>query len=548
MKVTTLCLALGLAWLSTTWMAAPAAMAQATETADLPGSAADESDADAAEGDEEAPATESEAEEADDAAKKSPAAAPEPEPKIEAAVVKISVTSRAPDFFRPWTKASPAKSSGSGVVIAGPRILTNAHVVMHASEVFVQLSSGGDQHTAKVTAIAPGMDLAIVELVDPSGLDGITPLSLATELPQPKSPISVYGYPTGGDDLSVTAGTVSRIEFTGYNFGAWGTRVQVDAALNPGNSGGPAIQDGKIAGLVFSKIQEADNIGYLIPPEEIESFLKDAADGKYDGNPLMFDSYQTAENDALRAFLDMPKEMTGIVIAEPYKDDDDYPLKRWDVITHIGPHAIDNQGYVEVRDGLRLKFQYYVPKLANNGKIELTVVRDGKSHVVQVPVSPDRELLIPTLKDQYPEYFIYGPIVFEPVTQEYVRGLGGQGVSMLMALDSPILKRIYDAPEEPGEELVVVATRLFPHPITKGYDNRPLGVIKSVNGVEIKNLRQLGELLRDSKDEFLRFEMADRNESLVFRRDEIAAATEQILVDEGIRYQASDKFRDLWED
>ena len=87
-------------------------------------------------------------------------------------VVKLSVTQREPDFFRPWTKASPSKISGSGVVIAGPRILTNAHVVMYASEVFVQLRKGGDQHTAKVMAIAPGIDLAIVELNDPNVLEG----------------------------------------------------------------------------------------------------------------------------------------------------------------------------------------------------------------------------------------------------------------------------------------------------------------------------------------------------------------------------------------
>ena len=68
---------------------------------------------------------------------------------------------------------------------------------------------------------------------------------------------------------------------------------------------------------------------------------------------------------------------------------------------------------------------------------------------------------------------------------------------MLAALDSPLLKRLYDAPEEPGEQLVVIATRMFPHPITKGYDNRPLGVIDEVNGVEVKNLRHLAELLRD---------------------------------------------------
>ena len=64
---------------------------------------------------------------------------------IEQSVVKLNVTKREPDFFRPWTKASPSKVSGSGVVIAGQRILTNAHVVMYASEVFVQLRQGGDQ-------------------------------------------------------------------------------------------------------------------------------------------------------------------------------------------------------------------------------------------------------------------------------------------------------------------------------------------------------------------------------------------------------------------
>ncbi len=348
------------------------------------------------------------------------------ESEVEKSVVKLNVTKREPDYFRPWTKASPSKVSGSGVVIAGPRILTNAHVVMFASEVFVQLRQGGDQFTAKVKAIAPGIDLALVELDDPKALADVAPVSLADELPQPKSRISVYGFPTGGDDLSVTDGIVSRIEFTSYNYGAAGVRVQVDAALNPGNSGGPAIQDGKIAGLVFSKIQEAENIGYLIPPEEIQSFLSDASDGKYEGAPQLFDGCQTAENDALRAYLKIPKGTTGVVIADPYRKKDDYPLKKWDVITHVGPHAIDNQGYVEVRDGLRLKFLYYVPKLASEGKVELTILRDGKSEVVHVPASPERDLLIPTLKDQYPEYFIYGPLVFTSATQEYVRALAGR--------------------------------------------------------------------------------------------------------------------------
>jgi S1-C subfamily serine protease len=458
------------------------------------------------------------------------------DPEIEKSVVKISVASRPPDFFRPWTKSAPTKSSGSGVVIAGSRILTNAHVVMHASEVFVQLSKGGDQFTAKVAAIAPGMDLAIVEVNDPT--------TLAPELPLPKARINVYGYPTGGEDLSVTEGIVSRIEFTSYYFGTAGVRIQVDAALNPGNSGGPAIEDGKIIGLVFSRIEKAENIGYLIPSMEIETFLTDVADGKYDGKPLLFDSYQTAENRALRDYLKILDDVTGVVIADSVGDDE-YPLKKWDVVTHMGPHEIDNQGYVEIRAGLRLRFLYYVPIVQNDGEVELTILRDGKSQVVKVPVKPDRDLVIPTIKDQYPRYFIYGPLVFEPATQEYLRALGTNGFAMLTSLDSPLLKRFYDTPAEPREELVIIATRMFPHPTIKGYDNRPLGVIAKLNDVKVKNLRHLAELLKNSTDEYLRFETDDRNESLIFRREELENATEQILEDEGIRYQASEDLRDL---
>jgi hypothetical protein len=154
--------------------------------------------------------------------------------------------------------------------------------------------------------------------------------------------------------------------------------------------------------------------------------------------------------------------------------------------------------------------------------------------------------LIPPLKDKYPDYFIYGPIVFTPATQEYVVRTGSGGSALLWAMDSPILKRMYDLPAEPGEQLVIIASRMFPHPIAKGYDNRPLGVIAKVNGTEIKNLRQLAELLSNADGEFLRFEMGDRNESLVFRTKEMKEATDQILEDEGIRYRASDSLRDVW--
>ena len=68
-----------------------------------------------------------------------------PAPAIEDSVVKVFATMRYPDPFKPWTKQGPTDVSGSGVVIDGKRILTNAHVVLYATQVQVQANAIGRQ-------------------------------------------------------------------------------------------------------------------------------------------------------------------------------------------------------------------------------------------------------------------------------------------------------------------------------------------------------------------------------------------------------------------
>ena len=146
-----------------------------------------------------------------------------------------------------------------------------------------------------------------------------------------------------------------------------GLRIQVDAAINPGNSGGPALVDGKMTGLVYG-VAGAENVGYLIPNEEIDDFLKDVADGRYDGKPFPAEQWQTLENEALRAKLGLAKAVRGIMVREPRHRDASYPLKEFDVATAIGDKAIDNEGMVQVGDNLRLSFLYLVPKLRATGR------------------------------------------------------------------------------------------------------------------------------------------------------------------------------------
>ena len=466
-------------------------------------------------------------------------------------VVKIHAIHHTPDLLRPWSKNSPQQIKGSGVVIEGKRILTNAHVVKYASQIYVQPNQSANHIPARVEALTPGMDLAVLKLDDELFFDKRGSLPLANELPRVKDAVNVYGYPTGGTELSVTQGIVSRIEYTDYYYQATGLRIQVDAALNFGNSGGPAVSDGKLVGLVFSLIQNAQNIGYLIPVEEIQLFLNDIADGVYDGKPQMFDLVQTVENDALRQRLGLPKGINGVMVAQPYHNGMTYPLQEWDVITQIGDLPLDSDGKVAIRYDLRLSASYLAQKFSKNGFLPLTIYRDGKLVQINLPVRSKRDLVIPYLMEAQPRFFILGPFVFSQTTQDYLDRLGNQRPASFGRQPSPLVTRRYDKPAFENEELVVVSSPLFPHRITKGYDDPNRAVLSEVNSVPVKNLRHLVEILRDNRDEQISFKFAASgvltHETMVFNRAELFNATANILEENGIRYPYSPDLRAVWE-
>jgi S1-C subfamily serine protease len=467
----------------------------------------------------------------------------------ENAVVKVFSTMRYPDFFRPWNKQAPAEASGSGVVIEGKRILTNAHVVLYASQIQVQGNQAGDKIAATVVAISPDIDLAVLKLDDPSFFDTRPPLPRASQLPQIKDPVLAYGFPTGGNSLSITKGIVSRIEFVGYSFSTSGLRIQIDAAINAGNSGGPAIAGDKMIGLAFSRLGNAQNIGYIIPNEEIELFLKGIANGHY-GKPAMYDELQTLENPALRAYLKVDAATSGMIVHRPFIATPTYPLKEWDLITKIADTPIDDQGMIKLGSTLRVSFQYLIQKTASNGRVPLTIVRAGKTMQVQLPVTTQRPLLLPDLRGEYPSYFIYGPLVFSRASQQLSQVMANSSelASVLSFIHSPLITGRADEPDKDHEDLAVIASPLFPHKLSKGYSNPSGGVIYSVNGTRVRSLTHLVSLLRDMKEEFVTFELDQRGgEAMVFPRKEMAAATEEILTDNDVRAQGSPDLMKIWQ-
>jgi S1-C subfamily serine protease len=465
-------------------------------------------------------------------------------------VVKVIASVSYPNPLQPWSKGKAAEATGTGVVIEGRKTLTNAHLVMYATEVYVQPRPGGDKVEAKVAGLGTDVDLAVLTVAEEKFFGKRPALARAQQLPRVQDGVAVHGFPVGGAGLSVTKGVVSRIDH-----GAWygvtpGTLIQVSAAINPGNSGGPAVVDDKMIGVVCSRLNDAEGIGYVIPNEEIDGFLARLRPAGYEPKPLdaTGTDFQRLENPALRGLLKLDDKTRGVLVRPPECHDADYPLREFDVLTKIGTYEIGNDGTARLEDDTRVPFPALIPRLARDHAVPLTVLRRGKEVAVSLPVTTRDNRLIRDFEGEKASYFIHGPLVFSPAKADavplYLRLNPG-----LLDSSTPLVTRRSDRARFPGEELVVVTRPMFDHKITKGYSD-PVGrVVQEVNGVKIKNLVHLVETIRDCTDTYLTFRFADEgSELMVFDRKEMDRVTEEIMEENGIAptRRGSEEARKAW--
>lgn len=193
-------------------------------------------------------------------------------------------------------------------------------------------------------------------------------IRLVEELPLLQDEVTVVGYPVGGDTMSVTSGIVSRIEVTSYVHGmAELLGIQVDAAINSGNSGGPAFNaEGDCVGIAFQslKTEAAENVGYVVPVPVIRHFLLDVErTGHYNGFPMLGVAWQKLENPQLRRALGMEDAKRGVLVR---RVDATSPAARFiqagDVLCSFDGVEIGNDGTVPFRSGERISFTYLVSR------------------------------------------------------------------------------------------------------------------------------------------------------------------------------------------
>jgi len=182
---------------------------------------------------------------------------------VAASVVYVQVFRAPYDWSQPWRQEPVSGVSGSGFLIDGGRILTNGHVIADARQVLVRRPDQASPYVATVEAAGDDCDLAVLRVADPAFARGLRPLAFGP-LPRAGTRVNTYGFPLGGQDVSSTAGIVSRIESRGYVHSGADAHlvVQTDAAINPGNSGGPLLDSqGNVVGVNTAIYGPGGNIG-----------------------------------------------------------------------------------------------------------------------------------------------------------------------------------------------------------------------------------------------------------------------------------------------
>ncbi len=447
---------------------------------------------------------------------------------LKRSVVKIFTVSSNPVFKQPWT-SSIGNSIGSGCVIKGNRILTNAHVVTNAT--FIEVLKNGDtkKYQAEVLSICHDCDLALLEVKDKNFFEGTKPIEI-DGLPKLEEEVAVYGYPEGGETLSITQGVVSRIEHQIYVHSLQRhLAIQIDAAVNPGNSGGPVIANGKLVGIVMQMRKSSQNIGYIIPTTEIKHYLEDIQDGKVDGYPTLGIVAQKMENPTIEEMYKLPEKGVGLLVdyiipSAPSEN----KLKEEDVILSIDGYKVYANGKIEFRKGELTSFVYALDRHQLGQESLLTVLRKGKIKKITVKLDKTREDLELIKRYRYhpfATYFIYGGYVFVPASKEY-----------------RIPAKYYEQhPTKEREELVFLY-RVLPSELTRGYERVNSIVIDKINGKRFKDFKEFVKLVDREKSRFVVFE-DEYNYKIVLDKEEVKKRQSQILGRYNIKSDRSDDLK-----
>ena len=446
--------------------------------------------------------------------------------KIQKSLVRITATEVEPDYRAPWNSGGIQRGVGAGFVIAGDRIMTNAHVVSNARYLTVERDGDPNKYPATVLFVAHDCDLALLKVASAEFFKNMTPLAFGG-IPELESTVSAYGYPLGGERMSVTTGIVSRIDFQTYTHSSIDQHlaIQISAQINPGNSGGPVMQDAKVVGVAFQGYSGdiAQGVAYMIPTPVIRRFLKDIEDGRYDRYVDLGITFTKLQNPSQRHALGLKDDDRGVLVgtvvaAGPSAKS----LLPGDVLLSIDDHPIASDGTVEL-DGGRVEMPEVVERKFKGEVVKLDIWRDRNPTRVTIELgSVWPYLYLAHAYDVRPRYVVYGGLLFQPLSLDLMEAYQPADIRLRHYYDYFVLEQLYlEHPE------VIVLTNILPDPTNTYLAPYRGSIVDEINGQKIRTLDDLAKAFSEMTDRFV-VRMIGDGPPLVLDPKEVESARERI--------------------
>lgn len=419
-------------------------------------------------------------------------------------VVQVFVHVVEYDIFEPYKTPNQYATRGSGFFINDEGyIITNAHVIDQAHLVWIQIPSLGKRMIeVEIIGVSPDWDLALLK-VSPEGLaficnelGNIPYLELGdSDRVHRMDEVLALGYPLGHESLKSTAGHISGRK---YNY------IEMTAPINPGSSGGPCLNiDGKVIGISSAGDTEAQNVGLIIPSNDLKIILSDLVKKRfvkkaflgivyteasesqvqYLGNPLPGGCYAT------EVIPKSPLAKAGIQSGDMIYEIDGYPL---DIYCQMSVPWCEDK--IDLMD--------YVARLAIGDQVHLVYYRRGKRYETVVTFDHVDE---PRIRKIYPgyediAYEIFGGIVVMNLTLNHIEMLAEHAAGLAQYIE--IKNR---------NKPVLFISHVFPaSQYARTRVVRPGYIIQAVNDVPVHTLDDFRQALKKSfKNDYLALTLGD---------------------------------------
>lgn len=397
------------------------------------------------------------------------------------------------DWRQPYKTPEQGQSMGSGFFIdAEGTLVTNAHVVIDAVGVAIQIPALGKRRwDVDILCVSPDRDLALLKIKPDQfeyikkTLGGIRYITLGdSDTVYRADEIMALGYPLGQQSLKSTTGVVSGREHLGGRM-----MIQISAPINPGNSGGPSLNErGEAIGVNTAGIMEAQNVGYIIPVNELKLFLNQYSHVESEEKPVFLRKpflgiLFNQGTEALARFLGNP-EPGGLYVVEPYKGS---PLckagiQAGDMIYSIDGYDIDLYGEMFVPwSEDRVAVTDYISRLPLGHRMHVVAYRKGKRIDLRFTFSACDLAPIRYMFPGYEkiDYEIFGGMVFMQLALNHL--------PILVPAGAGELARYADIKHQ--LEQVVIVSHVFPDSVASRTRVLKTGdVIRQLNDVVIKTL------------------------------------------------------------